>query len=386
MLTSETRTRRSRRLASLLAFVVVAAIAAFAVRMMLVQRMRLPRLVLDQKSIVIGVATTPDGRTTFSSEDRFDTTRRLGDSNANIYLWNTQSGQLLRRLPGFWLRASGIVASPDGRHVIASGFPLGSTLRSPHESVTQWDWRTGQAQWSIPGDLPLCYSPDGSKVGIGGAIYDAGSGKLICRTGAKAAEDGQCRFTPDGKLYGIVNDTNTSVKTIQADEGKGPDFFYAHNRLHLWHADTGKEAYNFPFIRVRDFNFSRDGKWLVMVSLRGPIGGSDGSIVRRIDLGTGAAVWTYERTLNAPDNDSDADFNSVAISPNGKFVVLESTDTKLIVLDAATGQEVFRTLAPFQRSKNEWAIPGGLAFSADGRTLVSRGERGVLVWDARALL
>jgi WD40 repeat protein len=117
----------------------------------------------------------------------------------------------------------------------------------------------------------------------------------------------------------------------------------------------------------------------------GMMNGSDGSVVRRVDMNTGKAVWTRERQMNGPNPDAAAVLNSVAISPNGKYVVLASTDNHLIVLDAQTGHELFRPFVFPERGEVNWAIPGGLAFSADGKTLVSRCGRKTLVWDTEIL-
>ena len=89
--------------------------------------------------------------------------------------------------------------------------------------------------------------------------------------------------------------------------------------------------------------------------------------------------------MNGPDADPDAVLNSVAVSPSGKYVVLASINSRLIVLDAHTGRELFRPFIPPGTTFPNWEMPGGLAFSADGQTLVSRCGRRVLVWDASSL-
>ncbi|MGI4790425.1 MAG: WD40 repeat domain-containing protein [Janthinobacterium lividum] len=96
-------------------------------------------------------------------------------------------------------------------------------------------------------------------------------------------------------------------------------------------------------------------------------------------------MWTRERHGNGDNPDYEAVLNSVAISPNGKYIVLASSNSHLIVLDAQTGRELFRPFIPPGTTIPSWAIPGGLAFSADGKTLVSRCGRRILVWDTRIL-
>jgi WD40 repeat protein len=137
---------------------------------------------------------------------------------------------------------------------------------------------------------------------------------------------------------------------------------------------------------VRAFDIAPNGQWLVIASDSDHMtGGTDGSVVRRVNRETGAVAWTRERSYNAPDHDPDAALNSIVISPNGKYIVLQSYSSQLIVLDAATGRELFRPFASRSASGGSWALPGGLAFSKDGKTLVSRSGPRVLVWDATSL-
>jgi WD40 repeat protein len=68
----------------------------------------------------------------------------------------------------------------------------------------------------------------------------------------------------------------------------------------------------------------------------------------------------------------------MTFSPDGKRLVTASDDENLKVWDVATGQEVL-TL-----SGHSGAVTG-VAFSPDGRRLVSSGWKKVKVWDATPL-
>ena len=367
---------------------------AMIARSVLIHQMRLPRLTITQEGCVTAVSITPDGQTIFSGDGpAYDAAHFVQDKPMDVFVWSAADGRLIRRLPAFYWRSSGVTASPDGQHIIASGeaYQRGTGL-TPYR-VIAWDWRsgqkqweiTGQKQWEIAGELPLSSSPDGHLVGCAADVYDAATGKLICRTSKHVAEDGQSAFTPDGKMFGLIDAGTPDPKTgiMRDDNGK---LYYSTTRLHFWRTDTGKEAKDFPFTRVRAFDIAHDSQWLIMVSdADGVTGGTDGSVVRRIDFNTGKAMWTRERRMNGPDADPEAALNSVAISPNGKYVVLASINSHLIVLDARTGQERFRPFIPPGTTIPSWAIPGGLAFSADGKILVSRCGRRTLVWDAEAL-
>ena len=362
---------------------------AFVARSVLIHQMRLPRLAIDQGSNVIAVAIAPDGKTIFAGSDPTrDAMRTMGNKSADVFVYQATSGRLIRRLHGFYWRSNAVTPSPDGQAVLASGYahpddPSPKTFQA--SQVFAWNWHSGQRLWEIAGNMPLSYSSDGHLVGTDDGIHKAATGKLLVRIPRGLSSDSQSAFSPDGKLFGFIGRGALNKKGF-TDSDNGDRLYYSTTRLHLWRTDTGKEAKDFSFTRVRAFDMARTGPWLVMVADRGGMGGgTDGSVVRRVDINTGAVSWTRERSYNAPSHDPDAALNSVVISPNGKYVIIQSPSSQLIVLDAETGRELFRPFAHQGSGEPSWALPGGLAFSADGRTLISRCGSKVLVWDASSL-
>ena len=98
---------------------------------------------------------------------------------------------------------------------------------------------------------------------------------------------------------------------------------HAKMQLGMWSAATGALTRKFPYPYVTDFDISHDGKWIIIVSgIDGVSGSVIGSTVRCVNISTGTVLWTYQRTLGAPDNDPNGSFVSTAISPNDKYVVL----------------------------------------------------------------
>ena len=401
-----TRKRRVRRvfawaagiaLCLAVAGVVVRAVLIRQMRLqhtVLIQQMRLPRLTIIQDGDVMAVAVTPDGKTIFTGDDpTHDALRDYENKPADVFVWSAVNGRLLRRLHGFYWRSSGVTTSPDGRQVVASGEAYRDSPGITLCRAIAWNWRSGKQQWDVEGNTPLSHSPDGRFVGSANSVFNAATGKLICRTSKQMEEEGQSEFTPDGKLFGIIDagTLNIDAGTLNSITRKQPDhdgkLYYSTTRLHFWRTDTGKQAKDFPFIRVRAFDIARNGQWLVMTSDAdgGGVGSTDGSVARRVDFNTGKVVWTRERRENEPDADPESVLNSVAVSPNEKYVVLASINSNLIVLDARTGRELFRAIVSHDRNETMRAFPGGLAFSADGKTLVSRCGRRVLVWDASVL-
>lgn len=353
--------------------------------------MRLPRLALDQGGNVETVAVTPNGKAIFAAGYSVrDWPHHQWGKPAYVFVWKTDSGRLLHQLPGFYQSSNAVTASPDSRRVLASGatIPVAlnhSSVSIKPDSIISWDWKTGQKISVFPGFMPLSISPDGKWIGDTNGIHEATTGRLIFKVPKGIPSDGQCAFSPDGKLFGFIG-TPTLNKKGFMDAENGGKLYYSTTRLHLWRTDTGQDVRAFPFTRVRAFDFSHDGQWLILLSeADGMTGGTDGSVLRRVNLQTGVVAWTRERRYNDPGHDMDAVFNSVAISPSGKYIIAQSGSCQLVVFEAATGKELFRPFSQQDSGEPSWALPGGLAFSTDGRTLVSRCGHKMLVWDASSL-
>jgi len=324
--------------------------------------MRLPRLAIEQEGNVIAVAVTPDGRTIFAGSDPTrDAMRTLGNKPADVFVYRAADGKLVRRLHGFYWRANAVTSSPDSRVVLASGYthPSDSGPSEFQEAeVIAWDWGSGRELWTTRGDLPLSYSQAGRLISIGDGIHEEASGKTVVRIPRSVSSDSQSAFSPDGKLFGLIG-APTLDKNGFMDSETGGKLYYSTTRLSLWRTGTGEESRDFPFTRVRAFDFSRDGRWLALLSDRDSMtGGTDGSVLRRVDLATGAVAWVRDRKLGAPDHDPDAVFNSLVISPNGKYLIAQSGSGQLVVLDAGTGRELFRPFAHQRSGEPQWALPG----------------------------
>ena len=383
------RPRHSRRWAVwLLGLTLSSVIVTLIIHSILIRQMRLPRLTLSPGVHVTGVAITPDGKRVFSGSDPTSYSRRLrANASADVFEWDAGAGKLVRRLPGLYWRSEGVAVSHDSRLVLAYGNTQPrddpDAKKLPQSGTLAWDEQSGQKLWTTQSALPLSFSPAGRLIGSAGGLLDVRSGQLIKKVSDTVAYDGQTSFTHDGRLFGFIA-APTLGKNGLIDNDNGGRLYYSTTRLHLLDIDSKREVYEFPFIRVRAFDIARDGQWLVMTSENGRmIGGTDGSIVRRVSVKTGTVLWTRERNMNEQGHDADSILNSVAITPNGKHVVVLSTGDRIIVLDAKTGREEFRTL--LGREGGGWNYSGGLAFSADGKTLTSRYGDKVLVWDASSL-
>src|SRR5262249_58621553 len=147
-------------------------------------------------------------------------------------------------------------------------------------------------------------------------------------------------FSPDGKTIALSSGKD-AVSLIDVATGK------------VRHTLGGHRA------SVYGLAFSPDGKTIALGSLRPG--------VQLWDAATG-------KFLRGFDHDKDRFVGPVAFSPDGQVIASGSWD-RILLSESATGKELARFEAKMQ------AIHG-LAFTADGRTLVSGSQDGrVRLWD-----
>jgi WD40 repeat protein len=260
MLISSQRPRLSRKAWTwLLGSLLLATFVTFTTHAALVRQMRLPRLALNQGGSVIAVAITPDGRTIFGGAATLDPARLRGNIPADVFVWDTASGKLIRRLHGFDWRANAVTASPEGNNVIASGFTernmSDKIAENKPDSILAWDWRSGQKVGAMAGAMPLSYSPDGRLIGCSDGVRQAVNGKLVIPIPKGLDEDSQTEFSADGTLFGFIGLPTLNKKGFM-DSETGFKLYYSTTRLHLWRTDTGKEAQSFPFRYFLELNCS----------------------------------------------------------------------------------------------------------------------------------
>ena len=172
------------------------------------------------------------------------------------------------------------------------------------------------------------------------------------KAGAKPSQGGTpggvfaVAFSPDGKLVA----------------SGGGDGLGEAGELVLWDAGTGK-------LQRRLLGRDEKQAWAVAFTPDGKrlaCGLTDGS-VRLFDVQTGKVV----REIDGGDQ-----LRGLAVSPNGRTVAA-AIRKEIRLWDADTGK-LTRTL----RGHTNWI--GSIAFSADGKALVSGGSDGVRLWSLAA--
>jgi WD40 repeat protein len=291
------------------------------------------RTLRGHTSAVRGVAYSPDGRTlATTSWDR------------TIKLWDVATGRELRTLIGHTGQLGYLAFSPDGANIASSG---------SDGTVRLWDAATGRELRTLRGHAPrdvngLAYSPDGRIVASAGydgtvTLWDATTDEEGLALRGYSARILCVAYSPDGRTLATAG-TDRTVK--------------------LWDATTGLlirtlRGHSNPVHRLA---FSPDRHQLASAS-------GDNS-VKLWDVATGREV----RTLRG----HSGGVASVAYSPDGRTLATAGRDGTVRLWDAATGQEL-RSLRGHTSG-----VQGDVAYSPDGHTLASTSwDRTIKLWDTK---
>jgi eukaryotic-like serine/threonine-protein kinase len=342
----------------------------------------------------LGAAFSPDGlRVASGSEDH------------TIKLWSPAGqGARVLSLPG---RVNNVMFSPDGSRVAAVA----------GAKVCVWDVFSGRelCLFDSPNNLGrLAWSPSGLHIAIGGAVWDAATGRRIDANDRVAT--GQLpgmgtAFSHDGNRLAATEDMTTvslwdatsgkHLKRLQMDAGPvcwpcciafsrddsqlaigtGTDRFPLPGLLQIWDLDSGKATMNLDGFRdsVASLAWSPDGTQLAAGTgeIRGFSRSNPGEI----------RIWdavTGRETMNLHGHQHC--IYSLAYSPDGRRLVsgagrpARSARGEVKIWDMTTGQEVLGLI-------QEGPAVYGVAFSPCGRRIATASFDGkVRIYDGTVVL
>jgi WD40 repeat protein len=312
---------------------------------------------------IASVAFSPDGNAIVTSS---------GDSTARLW---TADGQLVKELRGHTRPLSGALFSPDGKFVVTA---------SADNTVRVWD--------SLDGKLISVFR--GHSQAVNNVAFSA-DGQFI----VSASDDQTARLWPfhpgDGATISTIEswDHSAAVTSI-ACSPNGSEMAATTRDGKLWLDGVGMQR-SVPFTylvdrsaKVANARFSPDGQSIA--TTRGSSGVIYNIDALRAFVDSTRSEFIYKEApppsadkklrLSEPDGvrleGHTADINSVAFSPDGRFVVTASADTTARVWDATTGA-VAGELRGHSKSVNS------ASFSPDGRFIVTASDDAtVRLWDA----
>jgi WD40 repeat protein len=230
--------------------------------------------------------------------------------------------------------------------------------------VSLWDVRSGRRLATLREHYPWAWdfalSPDGKMLAFADAnqdgapsvtvkLRDVATGKVIRSFGDHPSRMGRVAFTPDGRSLVTAN-----LNAASWGDPEKPCW------VKRWDVMTGKLQAQLAIrgVHIAEVVIARDGKTIAFAPYTGD---------------SAPQVWDAQTGRRLPAPVSPTYAKSLALTPDGKK--LAAHDGKRIqVWDTTTG----RLLSRVQTEESEQSSPLALAFTPDGKALISAGRRGVL--------
>lgn len=322
--------------------------------------------VAETQERIGALAFSPDGKTLAVAQEK------------RVRLWETQNWQELLPGKGHQEMVTALVISPDNRTIVTGGLD---------GRIIFWSWPEGQeksrteAVGSNFGVKHLNFSPDGRTLaatawvngGANGTLFDASNGKLLLKFGKERPFACPVVFLPGGKELLTAGGRNLSVwdatagnlvrsydfstnSVVAAQLVPGEDqVWWAGERQSLGLKDlkTGENVRQLAGGRHSfspQLKLSANGAWLAVDN-------------RVWDLTTGKVAFEGRGDASVSAFSSDSRFFAYVI---GREVMLWETLTQ---------KEIHLFPTDIDNRK------GALAFSPDGKILVTSDNATALVWD-----
>ncbi len=298
-------------------------------------------------SYVFSAAFTPDGKYALS-----------GSLDTGVAVWDIAAGSRIAVIDPQFTRSIGVhtlAFSPDGKRLLMGARGGGE--------VGLWDAAAWKPLRKLQGHTitecveDFAFSEDGKYIWTGGSYsikrWDADSGKEIGEITHAAFFDRNqslaMAFSPDRRFAFTRGIGFFSLLDINS--GK---------RLWIYGDKTGGTRWSGgAAVYANSVKFSPAGEYV--------LSGED-TILKLRDARTGCLLRTFV-------DEGTGQIDAVAFSPDGKYAAAGSQDGKIRLWDVQSGAKI-RTLAGHSDEVS------GLAFSPDGKKIISSADASARLWDA----
>jgi WD40 repeat protein len=338
-----------------------------------------PRVIKMPTGVILrGIALSADGKIVAAGgyhDEQKNGQSYVAKDSGDVYLYEARSGQLLLKIPTrqwqgkYGLRgfdAYGLTLSPDG--TLLARCLIGDNLRL-------FDVNTGKQTAVLP--FPshrTIFSPDGKLLAAvnpaTARIWNLAKGR-IQRT-IKGVHFYDSEFSPNGKLLACIKNVPYKVHGFT---------FRRNGPIQIWEVASGRLYREFLGESTIALSFSPDGSRIVSIEWGGSKHSPFYGRIRMCDVKSGRVLWAIEGQ-NTTNRYNGVSSNDIVFTPDGKMIVQHNHQGTLIWRDAANGQLLRQSKTP-TTDYDSLFEPPALAFSSDGRTLVSRAGSEVHIWDIK---
>ncbi|NET72200.1 MAG: serine/threonine protein kinase, partial [Sphaerospermopsis sp. SIO1G2] len=291
---------------------------------------------INKNKKIASVIITPNAKTIASSV------------NKSLQFWDTATGKEIITLAGHEKNINKLAVTPDGKILVSA---------SDDKTLKIWDLETGKVIHTL--------------IGHSDAVHDltiSKDGKIL----VSASDDKTLKIwnLKTGELIRSLKGHSDWVRSVDiSDDGKTFASGSFDKTIQIWHLDQEKpiDSLTPNYQTVTSLAFSPDGNILASASRD--------RAIKLWDLKTKKIIHTLPIEHNA---------TSLVFSPNGNFLVSANRNCsncklnisyEMKVWNVKSGKKIF-TFTGHDKSVHS------LAFSADGKTLVSGGDdHQIKVWD-----
>ncbi len=243
-----------------------------------------------------------------------------------------------------------ISVSPVSNSIAVAGWSVNPLVPSVHvPTVAIWgpsvDMKCSYNKFSAPGRA-LAFTPDGQYLLAGSQDQSTGSGQLVL------LDVKDCQPVREFDNQQAILSLDISHDGLRAITGMG-----SAGHVILWDMQTGREIKSYSVVDYGSYlpvSFAPDDRSIIGP---GPAG------LFKVDVATGDFIQTYSGLSSTP--------TSLAISPDGRYVVAGSLDGTIILWDYSTGEELHRLDTHLELAD--------ILFTSDGTAIYAAGTDGKLV-------